>query len=381
MPRKQSPFKSFEELITHLFDGMPHWQLQAAMELGKLANKGDDRALEALIQALKRGKGWDIRANAARALGKVHNVRADEALREAERKDKDRDVQIAAANALSEKSDSSGVTAAIHRLEEAGDDVDEAISAIRALSKLGGARALDAILDSVRFICREPHPHLTEGIGVDDYLFYSVKPIFRGVVPAMVKIGEKSEVQVLIKSLEKLSKRLDYDSLEARLALVVALGKIKDAEAVEVLIAALKDKWPVNREAACALGEIGDTRAIKPLLQAWETPTLDTWDAAVKRVITQALKKIRPGEEIRRGASTGNYSCPCCARRAPTSMSLAKHMACSDQRHLAWIEANGLSLEQVLGTPGISLGVTGRKGSYKPLAEILEKKARIDIQI
>jgi HEAT repeat protein len=48
-----------------------------------------------------------------------------------------------------------------------------------------------------------------------------------------------------------------------------ALGEIGDARAVEPLIAALKDKHPVVRETAAeALGEIGDARAVEPLIAA-----------------------------------------------------------------------------------------------------------------
>jgi len=49
----------------------------------------------------------------------------------------------------------------------------------------------------------------------------------------------------------------------------VALGQIKDAHAVEPLIAALKDEnASVRRSAAAALGEIKDVRAAEPLIDA-----------------------------------------------------------------------------------------------------------------
>jgi hypothetical protein len=52
----------------------------------------------------------------------------------------------------------------------------------------------------------------------------------------------------------------------------IALGKIGDSRAVEPLIAALKDKganyYPIRSNAADALGSIGDSRAVEPLVEA-----------------------------------------------------------------------------------------------------------------
>ena len=60
------------------------------------------------------------------------------------------------------------------------------------------------------------------------------------------------------------------------------------APAVEPLIAALKDKNNyVHREAAEALGKIGDSRAVEPLIAA-----LKDWDQDVRYTAAEALGKI-----------------------------------------------------------------------------------------
>ncbi len=68
-----------------------------------------------------------------------------------------------------------------------------------------------------------------------------------------------------------------------------ALGHIGDARAVEPLIQALKDEdWWVRKEAAWALGKIGDERAIEPLTQA-----LNDEEELVRAQAEAALEKIR----------------------------------------------------------------------------------------
>ncbi len=69
----------------------------------------------------------------------------------------------------------------------------------------------------------------------------------------------------------------------------VALGKIKDARAVDPLIAALRDSHPgVRSNAATALGEIGDLRAVKPL-----TAALEDSHPGVAHSASEALGSLR----------------------------------------------------------------------------------------
>lgn len=82
-----------------------------------------------------------------------------------------------------------------------------------------------------------------------------------------------------------------------------ALGKIGDTRAVEPLIQALRDEdWEVRSGAARALGEIGDARAVEPLIQTLFkekdfNPALDVRDF-VREEVALALGKIGDARAI-----------------------------------------------------------------------------------
>jgi HEAT repeat protein len=72
-----------------------------------------------------------------------------------------------------------------------------------------------------------------------------------------------------------------------RLTAASALGTIGDTRAVEPLIAALDDEQGVSEVAALALGEIGDPRAVEPLTNSLGD---DNWE--VRSSAAKALGKI-----------------------------------------------------------------------------------------
>jgi HEAT repeat protein len=70
-----------------------------------------------------------------------------------------------------------------------------------------------------------------------------------------------------------------------------ALGEIKDKRAVDPLIEALKgedEDWCVRKTAAEALGKIGDKRAVEPLIEA-----LKDEDRYVRETARKVLEKIK----------------------------------------------------------------------------------------
>ena len=70
-----------------------------------------------------------------------------------------------------------------------------------------------------------------------------------------------------------------------------ALGEINDTRAVTPLIAALKDKsWVTRCGAALALGRIKDPRAVEPLRSG-----LTDEHPEVRKIAGDALRKICPG--------------------------------------------------------------------------------------
>ena len=81
--------------------------------------------------------------------------------------------------------------------------------------------------------------------------------------PNIEKMKAKRDVQGLIEALGY-QKDASIRSAAAR-----ALGELKDVQAVEPLIATLKDSdSKVSELAAEALGKIGDARAVEPLIAA-----------------------------------------------------------------------------------------------------------------
>ncbi len=82
--------------------------------------------------------------------------------------------------------------------------------------------------------------------------------------PNIEKLKAKRDVEGLISALNY---RRDHD---VRIEAAIALGEIRDERAVEPLIEALKADWILVAKAAWALGEIGDVRAVEPLIPALE---------------------------------------------------------------------------------------------------------------
>lgn len=77
------------------------------------------------------------------------------------------------------------------------------------------------------------------------------------------------------------------DDHNVRLAAASALGKVGDSRAVTPLIGALDDRKRVKEIAARALGEIGDMRAVEPLITQLHD---ENWE--IRGTVAKALGKI-----------------------------------------------------------------------------------------
>jgi HEAT repeat protein len=87
----------------------------------------------------------------------------------------------------------------------------------------------------------------------------------RNAAQALGEIGDPLAVDPLLNVFQ------DDEDSQVRQKAAEALGKIDDVRAVEPLIAALQDTDPfIPREAALALGKIGDARAVDPLIEAYK---------------------------------------------------------------------------------------------------------------
>ncbi|MBI5301588.1 MAG: HEAT repeat domain-containing protein [Chloroflexi bacterium] len=101
-------------------------------------------------------------------------------------------------------------------------------------------------------------------------------------------LGTKDMVNQSIKALDENNELSDAETRKSAEELLIKVG----APAVEPLINALKDTSSARRQGvAKILGEIRDTRAVKPLIAA-----LQNSDSEVRKVAIEALKNIG-GEE------------------------------------------------------------------------------------
>ena len=166
-----------------------------------------DRVAE-LIKQLKDGN-WIVRESAVEALGEIRDGRAVEPLVKT-LKDADDDVREGAAEALGKIKDRRAVEPLIEALKDEDDDVRRA--AAEALGRIGDGRAV-------------------------------------GALENVLRKGGKAVVRIWA---------------------AYALVRInKNEKAFQYLLTRLKDKDPdIRRLVAYALGEIGDGRAVEPLIEA-----------------------------------------------------------------------------------------------------------------
>jgi HEAT repeat protein len=248
----------------------PDLRAEVARALGKI---GDARAVDALIEVLKDEDSY-VRKNVAWALGKIRDARAVDALIEA-LKDEDRGVRKNVAWALGEIGDARAVGALIEALRDKDSKVRRSVklfemlndkdsdvreSVVEALGKIKDTRAVDALIEALK----------DENGGVR-----------KSVAWALGEIGDKRAVDALIEALKD-------ESSYVRESVIRALGKIGDARAVDALIEALKDmNSDVRKNVAKALGEIGDARAVDELVRM-----LNDEDSDVRESVAEALDKL-----------------------------------------------------------------------------------------
>ncbi len=242
----QNRHLAVEPLIAALKDAEWRVRKAAAEALGAI---GDARAVEPLIAALK-DEEWDVRAAAAKALGAIGDARAVEPLIAA-LKDAEWRVRLAAAEALGKIKDPRAVEPLIAALKERR----LRWSAAESLGKIGDPRAVEPLIAALK----------------DE-----VSNVREAAAQALDHLGWEP-AQDEIAGWYWMAKR-DWDKC-------VALGSF----AVEPLSAALKDEeWDV-RQAAEALGKIGDARAVEPLIAA-----LKDAEWHVRKAAAEALVSLHP---------------------------------------------------------------------------------------
>jgi HEAT repeat protein len=198
----------------------------------------------------------------------------------------DSGVRRKAAEAFGEIKDTKAVELLIQLLKD--EDIGVRIAAAETLGKIGDARAAQPLLALLRY-----DKSLVDGkIGIGGYAAaISANAVPFTAVEALEKIG-KPAVEPLIEVLKVAHKDIRY-----RAALV--LGNIGDARAVRPLIEALKDKdWFTRDEAARSLEKIGEP-VVELLTQAFGDEDKDIQKSA-KKVLERIQKELKKKQDVGR---------------------------------------------------------------------------------
>jgi len=171
-------------------------------------------------------------------------------------------VRQLAARALGKLGDPRAVEALVFALEDKNDFLRK--DAIEALGKLGDARAVRPLIVALR----------GEGAGTH-------QTSADAAAAALAGIGEAA-AEALLAAFKEEAEPL------VRLRVARALGRLGDRRAVEPLVAALTDKEKFVRQGAAeALGKLGDGRAVEPLIAVLADP-----EENVRKRASEALESI-----------------------------------------------------------------------------------------
>jgi HEAT repeat protein/CheY-like chemotaxis protein len=213
-----------------------------------LGEQGDPRAVEPLIATLQ-DQNPPVRQAACEALGMLGERRALKPLLGA-LADGDRNVRQAAAWALGELGDEKAVQHLSGALRD--DDTYVQRTAIRSLGKIWDLPALIKLGDEDRYVGWEGARELTD-------------------------LADPRTVEPLITVLQD-------EHRSVRRAAAAALAKLGEAAAEALTISIRSQDWDVRQISAQVLGQIGDPRALQPLLL-----TLHDEHAEVRQAVVAAL--------------------------------------------------------------------------------------------
>ena len=194
--------------------------------------------IKGLIKALGYKRDQTVRQAAAEALGEIHDTQAVKPLVVA-LKDSDEMVRTSVAHALGEIASPQALDALIGVLEDA--ETRPRQTAVEALGKIRDTRAVEPLIAA---------------------LMTSDKAVLDTAIDALGKIGPPAVESILVA----------LKNPDLCKPLFMALGEIGDRRAVEPLLAAIDDDdASIRKVAVTALGKTGDYRVAKPLVPAlWD---------------------------------------------------------------------------------------------------------------
>jgi len=248
--------RAAEPLITVMRTGNKHAPSMAVEALGKI---GGERAIAGLLQELARGEGW---LGIARALGRTGDRSCVPRLREIMDENDDELIRVSAACALT-------------LLDSENND-----DAIKFLINSAKPNEVTVLRDRARSALNDAGPQIVEPL-IETLL--EDQNISWSVAITLGQIGDPRAVEPLIQVLEDKSRT-------GRQPVAIALSIIGDKRATPPLIRILlkSGEWSLRQNAAQALGELDDPRAIEPLSEA-----LKDKHHYVRRSAAGALKKIK----------------------------------------------------------------------------------------
>lgn len=260
-----------EPLIAAAGQDRTRLRRDAARTLGLL---GDARAVPALV-GLLADKDTGVRNAAAEALGQIGDRRAVEPLALARR---DKSTERSAALALARLRDQRVAAVMLPWLGRATPE-DRQLAA-RCLGLLGDPQAVEPLIAAARNTDDNPEQREAR----------------RAAIDALAKLGDRRAVKPLTALLTAAADRPNKRSIGSSAAmeytrsdcpdyaLPLALARLDGAAAVEPLVQALAAKnWAVQLAAVEALGDLGDKRAVEPLIEFFRR-----WKGSYHRQIAAA---------------------------------------------------------------------------------------------
>lgn len=247
---------TLDSLLRALKDHDPEVRANAATALGKTKDK---KAVEPLIISLK-DKEWEVRKNAVEALGEIRDGKAIIPVT-ALLQDKKSKVEVSAKEALAK---------IIYGIAE-DHDIDQLIRTLQSQEKIVRQITVSAMIDLKEEDTIAP---LIDSLNDRD-------PQVREDAAKALKNMGKVVVKPLLYTIS--------EDLPMASSTISILGDLKESSAVESLIGVLKyfKDTKVRYAAVKALGEIGDTRSILPLIE-----TLHDKDTRVREGAAEALRKM-----------------------------------------------------------------------------------------
>lgn len=266
--------------------------LSKAVETGNteaadaLAKLGGETVFDTLNAAMKNNPNPYAQVAAAQALGTMRDPRVVPALIDAVNNNDDPQAKAAAVQTLCSIADPRVVPALIDALH--GGVAAVRHLAIRALGSLGDPRALEPLRSLLGDA--DAHARVTATDSLMQLGEGKWKEAVKGDTDDLVRLRSLGHPVTAVPLIAVL-KDTSVDPQTA-CSVAEALGKLRDPEAVDPLIAAFRTTNPVlRRNAAIALGWMGDRRAVEPLLEAM-TERNQSSHEYLKEVVS-ALERLR----------------------------------------------------------------------------------------